>query len=91
MSQIGIWKDRGEPFGRTGLNLRLLAHGLSFPRERAAIMGVAFGLALVLFDIALYLFDPPAHMRFTAEDGFVENLTVVCWLLGAACRKNEIN
>lgn len=83
MSQIGISRGRTGVFPRADRDLRALSPGFSFPRERAAIMGVALGCALSLFDIALYLFDGPAHHRFNVEDGFVENLTVVFWLLGA--------
>ena len=70
-------------FPRTGSGLRKMASGFSFPRERAAIMGVVLGLAVTFFDIALYLFDTPTHLRFIAEDGILENLTVVFWLLGS--------
>lgn len=83
MSQIGISRGRTGFFSRADRDLRAPSPVFSFPRERAAIMGVALGCALSLFDVALYVFDGPAHHRFNVEDGFVENLTVVFWLLGA--------
>lgn len=54
----------------------------TFPKERSAIMLVIAGLSLTLFDIAIFLIDQAAHWRFTTEDGLVENLTVVFWLVG---------
>lgn len=62
----------------------VLADALRFPVERSAIMLVVAALSLTLFDIALFLFNQPAHWRFCAEDGLVENLTVVFWFVGGA-------
>lgn len=59
-----------------------LGEALRFPPERSATMLVVAALCLTLFDLALYQIDPLAHWRFCAEDGLVENLTVVFWLVG---------
>ncbi|MGQ0742310.1 MAG: hypothetical protein ACT4OG_08470 [Alphaproteobacteria bacterium] len=82
MSQIGISQTGNGFFPRTALRPRALWR--EFPRGRAAVMGMAAALAVVLFDITLILFDFRAHVRFISEDRFVENLTVAFWLAGGA-------